>query len=222
MKQLLASIYNFYQRIKYRKKSIIIDKKVKMRGETLEGHNKLYEGTQFISSGLGKGSYVGPNCYFINTTIGRYCSIGPKVKTVLGRHPSSVFATTHPAFFSLRKQSGFTYSKKQRFCEFKYADEKNETSIIIGNDVWVGSDVLIMEGVIINDGAIIAAGSVVTKNVEPYAIVCGVPAKEIKKRFKDEEINFLLNLKWWHKDETWLTEHVSLFENVKYLIEKFK
>ena len=75
-----------------------------------------------------------------------------------------------------------------------------------------------MENITIGDGAIIACGSVVTKSVEPYTIVAGVPAIEKKKRFNDEEIEYLLKIKWWDKDEKWIKENASLFVN----IDKFK
>ncbi len=87
----------------------------------------------------------------------------------------------------------------------------------IGNDVWIGANVLILDGVTIGNGAIIAAGAVVTKDVPPYAVVGGVPAKIIKYRFNKEEIDFLEQLKWWEKDEKWLTEYGKYFNNVELL-----
>jgi len=72
---------------------------------------------------------------------------------------------------------------------------------VIGNDVWIGQYVTIMPGIKIGDGAIIAANSTVVKNVEPYTIYGGNPAKLIKKRFSDEKIEFLLKIQWWNWDE---------------------
>ena len=74
----------------------------------------------------------------------------------------------------------------------------------------------------IGDGAIVAAGAVVTKDVEPYTIVGGVPAKQIRKRFTDEEIEFLLSFKWWEKDVAWIAANASKFENIKDFMEEFK
>ena len=222
MKALLKVLFYYYQKINYSRKRIILEKKVKIRGSQLEGNNKVYEAAQFISSSLGKGSYVGAFNLFINSQIGRFCSIGPRVKTILGHHPSSVYVSTHPAFFSLRKQSGFTFAKSQSFQEFRYADNEKKISVIIGNDVWIGSDVLIIEGVRIGDGAIVAAGSVITKDVDPYTIVAGVPGKFIKNRFSPEIVEFLLQFKWWEKDDIWLSENVELFQNVESLFNKYK
>lgn len=95
-------------------------------------------------------------------------------------------------------------------------------SLIIGNDVWIGEGVRILSGIEIGDGAIIGTGALVTKNVEPYSIVGGVPAKEIKKRFSNEEIEFLKEFRWWNKDLKWLEENVELFSDIKKFMEKYK
>lgn len=85
---------------------------------------------------------------------------------------------------------------------------------IIGNDVWIGANAIILQGVTIGDGAIIAAGAVVTKDVPPYAIVGGVPAKVIKYRFSDEVILKLLQIKWWDKPEEWIIQKLEKFTDV--------
>lgn len=99
--------------------------------------------------------------------------------------------------------------------------EKN-WNVVIGNDVWIGSNVKILQGIKICDGAVIAAGALITKDVEPYAIVGGVPAKLIRKRFSDEDIKFLLDLKWWDKGEEWVIENAEFFEDINLLKEKLK
>ncbi|MDR1760873.1 MAG: CatB-related O-acetyltransferase, partial [Bacteroidales bacterium] len=96
----------------------------------------------------------------------------------------------------------------------------NKGNIVIGNDVWIGYEALIMAGVHIGDGAIIGARAVVTKDVPPYTIVGGIPAKEIRKRFDKETIDFLLHLQWWN----WSIEKIK--QNIPYIsnadIEKLK
>ena len=101
-----------------------------------------------------------------------------------------------------------TYSKERRFEEFK-------AQIEIGNDVWIGDSAIIMDGVKIGDGSIIAAGAVVTKDVPPYAIVGGVPAKIIRYRFDEDDINFLLELSWWEKDKKWIKENAEKFSDIR-------
>ena len=95
-------------------------------------------------------------------------------------------------------------------------------SCIIGNDVWIYDDVTIMGGVTIGDGAIIAVKALVTKDIPPYTIVGGVPANKIKYRFTPEQIDFLLEFKWWNKDEAWLSEHVNDFKDIEVFIRRCK
>lgn len=104
-----------------------------------------------------------------------------------------------------------TYSDDEKYTEFK-------RQIEIGNDVWIGDSVLILDGVKIGDGAVLAAGAVVTADVPPYAIVGGVPAKVIRYRFNEDEIEHLIKLKWWDKSEQWIKENAHLFSNVKKFI----
>lgn len=136
-----------------------------------------------------------------------------------GSHPTSVFVSIHPAFYSIRKQSGFTYVDKEKFSDFQYIDTDSKISVDIGNDVWIGSGVKIMEGVTIGDGAVVAAGAIVTKDVPPYAIVGGVPAKVLKYRFEKDEIEKLLEIRWWDKGEAWIKEHVEEFEDIKVFLK---
>lgn len=176
---------------------------------SFEGCNRVGENTIFAGQ-MGYASYIGRNCS-INADIGKYSCIAEKVSTVYGKHPSKDWVSIHPAFFSTKKQSGFSYVDKNLY-------EEMQNKIQIGNDVWIGARVTLLGGVKIGDGAIVAAGAVVTKNVEPYTIVGGVPAKLIRKRFSDEEKTFLLDFKWWDKSDEWIKENVKYFSDVK----KFK
>ena len=185
-----------------------------------EGNNKICENSVVSSSYLGFASYLGANCSLGNCIIGRYCSIGSNVKLISSLHPTSIFVSTHPAFFSKAKQAGFTYVDKNLFDEHKYVDRKKHISVIIGNDVWIGNNVTILGGIRINDGAIIATGAVVSKDVKPFEIVGGVPAKHIKFRFNSEEIFFLNKIKWWNKSENWIRENVDLFKDISLFIQK--
>ena len=101
---------------------------------------------------------------------------------------------------------------------------KVQKKVIIGNDVWIGSHALILGGVKIGDGAVIGAGAVVTKDVPPYAVVGGVPARIIKYRFSQEIIDKLLEIKWWNLPENILKENIKLFQtdNITFdLLQKF-
>ena len=86
-------------------------------------------------------------------------------------------------------------------------------SCIIGNDVWIGNDVRIIGGITIGDGAIVGLGAVVTKDVPPYAVVGGVPAKIIRYRFEQDKIEELLRDKWWNKEEEWIKDNFIKYAN---------
>ena len=190
-------------------KNIKINKNVRF-----EGYNALFNNTVFVNSYLGRGSYIANNSIIRNTKIGRFCAIGDNVRTCLGLHPTKNFVSIHPAFFSIQKQAGFTFVNKQLFEEHKYVDENKKYVVEIGNDVWIGNNVMIMDGVKIGDGSVIAAGAIVTKNIEPYTIVGGIPAKTIKKRFSKEEITKLLEIRWWDWDIKKIKEKAIFFKNI--------
>lgn len=214
MKHLIKRIVYFMIRkwlsLKYRSISLKKGSQVNINSY-FEGKNTIGINSNFFGK-MGFCSYIGSNCS-INAIIGKYTCIGSNVKTIAGTHPVKTFVSIHPMFYSIQKQNGFTYVKKNKFDELLYADSE-KFSVIIGNDVWIGSNVIIKGGIKIGDGAVIAMGAVVTKDVLPYQIVGGVPAKEIKKRFSQEQIEKLIKIKWWNNSEKWILEKLDLFDNI--------
>ena len=167
---------------------------------------------KFYNSEIGDYSYINSKTLVNHTQIGKFCSIASNVQFGLAIHPTDLIST-HPTFYANNKMFE-TFSTKNYFNEYK--------KIKIGNDVWIGSRALIMGGVTINNGAIIAAGSIVTKDVKPYEVVGGVPAKHIKFRLSNDEIAHLEEIKWWNRDEKWLRENYELFLDNKKFIEYFE
>lgn len=166
---------------------------------TFSEYNTLYKYSRLRDVQMGRFSYVGRESQVYHARIGSFTSIGPQVLIGLGEHPSEGFVSTHPMFYSDRGQSNPVIVDKPLF------DEMPTTTI--GNDVWIGARAILRTGVTIGDGAIIAAGAVVVKDVEPYSIVGGIPAKHIRYRFTTEEIQRIQESNWWQQDLTWLKEH---------------
>ncbi|MHC1723106.1 MAG: CatB-related O-acetyltransferase [Aminipila sp.] len=139
-----------------------------------------------------------------NLIIGKFCSIACNAKFLMtsGNHTMKSLSTyTFPIFY------------EEWDLDVSHITEAwdNKGDIVIGNDVWIGYDAVIMSGVKIGDGAIIGTRAVVTNDVPPYTIVGGIPAKVIKKRFSDDIISKLLNIKWWH----WSSEKIQA--NIQYI-----
>ena len=116
------------------------------------------------------------------------------------------WVTTYP--FGLIHQTIFENYNKN--IEFLHSMSRGNGDIVIGNDVWIGSGVSIMSGVNVGDGAVIAAHSHVVKNVEPYSIVGGNPAKHIKYRFNEEQIQKLMKIKWWNLQDSEINKNIPL------------
>jgi len=150
-------------------------------------YNKIYRGAFLGRSKLGRFTYV-TNGTVYNSTIGSFCSIGPNAIIGLGYHPTDLLST-HPAFYSKNKTAGITFASEDKY--------PLQPKVMIGNDVWIGAGALIRSGLKIGDGAVVGAGAVVTRDVKPFSVVAGVPAKLIRYRFSDDVIQELQSWNWW-------------------------
>jgi acetyltransferase-like isoleucine patch superfamily enzyme len=153
---------------------------------------------------IGKYTYGNDNLiiHYYNSnaklTIGNFCSIAGNINIYLGGNHRSDWVTTYP----------FGHINNHIFNNFNgEGPPATKGDIIIGNDVWIGQNATIMSGVTIGDGAVIANNSHVVKNVEPYSLAGGNPAKFIKYRFTSEQIEKLLEIKWWNWDD----EKINIF-----------
>ncbi len=225
IKQWINPLYKIYAyRFKWRKVCIIPFSAYVTPRSSFEGMSQIHDKALF-SGHLGYGSYVGP-CSNLSADIGKFSSIASNVTTIIGRHPlSEPFATTSPAFFSLNSkkfQNGSTFASLQMFKENSYVDEERGIAVQIGSDCWIGEGAAIVNGVIVGDGAVVLARAVVTKDVPPYAIVGGIPAKVIKYRYDQDTIDFLLKIKWWNQSPEWLSENWKLLCDIDKLKDYYK
>lgn len=199
--------------VRNRKKHLKIGNLTNLNKVKFGYYNTFYNNVDISNSSLDDFVYVADNTKIFQAKIGKFCSIGPDVRIGLGVHPTDLIST-FPAFYSTVCQCQVSFTDENKIME--------HGQIQIGNDVWIGARVLILDKIIVGDGAVIAAGAVVTKNVPPYSIVGGVPAKILKMRFEDKEINELLKFKWWDKDLRWIRENSSFFNSPKEFFIKIK
>ena len=164
---------------------------------------KVATESHLVNITIDKYSYVGNKCTIIDTEIGSYSSIADNVIIGGASHPID-WVSTSPVFH---------HGKNILNKNFSTHGFKATKKTVVGHDVWIGNNCLIKSGIIIETGAIVGMGAVVTKNIGPYEIWAGNPAKLIRKRFDDDVIASLLNLRWWEWDETKLEVQADSIKN---------
>jgi len=168
----------------------VIEPTVKLREATIGRCCEVLGDTAIEHTELGDYSYLGPGCMVADAEIGRFCAIAAQVRIGAPNHPldrpSQHRFTYCPEYYTADAQRDHTFFRRRR------ADR-----VVIGNDVWIGHAVIVMPGVKVGDGAVLAAGAVVTRDVAPYTIVGGVPAKQIRERFNRAIAAQLSAIAWW-------------------------
>ncbi|KUH34405.1 hypothetical protein APY94_01875 [Thermococcus celericrescens] len=170
----------------------------------LEDYVKIDMLTFVSNSRFGKHSYIGKNGVVENAQIGAFTSISWNVTIGAGEHKTDI-VTTHELMYS--PFHGFIKDTEERIYD------PTAGRVIVGNDVWIGANVVIKRGIKIEDGAVIGAGSIVTKDIPPYAIAVGVPARVIKYRFSKKTIRELQKLRWWEWSDKVLKQHLDVLSS---------
>lgn len=165
---------------------------------------KVYGNVQVTSSTIGDYSYVGRNSRVVHADVGKFCSIAGEVKVGMGTHTLDKLSTS-PIFTEKHNGTKHSWVESSAVNPFR--------RVTVGNDVWMGVRAMIMGGVTIGDGAVIGAGAIVTKDVPPYAVVAGVPAKVIRYRFPEDMIQELEELSWWDFEERKLRTRINTFQD---------
>ena len=155
---------------------------------------------------------MGSGCRVSATDVGPFCSFAPNCLVGSPGHPLE-FVSTHPAFFLNDRRFGYDFIAESR-------DASEGVRTTIGPDVWLGAGAVVRRGVTIGEGAVIGAGAVVVKDVEPYAIVGGIPAKPIRYRFDEATREALSASRWWEQGEAWLRENAERFDRVDWLVRR--
>lgn len=183
-----------------------IDADTLAKDVTLERRVTIERGCYIGARSIGKCTFIGRNSYVDKGTrsIGRFCSIAMNTLIGLKDHPMDR-VSTHP----------FTYSRKYGYGPDDAAVKAaHDRPTVIGNDVWIGANVTILAGVEVGNGAVIGAHSLVTKDVPPYGVVIGSPARVVRMRFDGATVEALQRSAWWDRDDEWIRAHLPRFKNV--------
>lgn len=185
----------------------------KARGSALVGSSihetsKVESGGSIVNSTMSRHSFCGYDCAILNCDIGAFCSIASKVSIGGVRHPVE-YVSTSPVFLSHKD------SVKAKFSSHDYLPVVRTT---IGNDVWIGEGVFVKAGVTIGDGSVVGMGAVVTKDIAPYSIVVGNPARLIRYRFEQDIIDALLKMEWWKLPDQELCRLGPLFNDPRAML----
>lgn len=196
---MISYLWSFFSAKKYFYNSVSIfsiwDQNTRFTNKTLiDRFSKLKNST------IGRYSRINRNCIIANADIGNFTGVSYGTQIGTGGHPLNYASTS------------ILFHKKNKLTN-KWVEHipYNAGRVTIGNDVWVGINCLILDGVSIGDGAVIGAGSIVTKDIPPYAIAAGVPAKVKKYRFDRDVIDRLLEIKWWDLSDAEIDNNIGFF-----------
>lgn len=185
----------------------IVDPTSQIKDSILGEYTFVGARTSVFESSLGDYSYVVNDSSIAYSQIGKFCSIGAQTRLNPGNHPMWRAAQHHFTYRSVAYDLGLED-------DAEFFDWRRGHAVVLGHDVWIGHGATVMPGVTVGTGSVVGAGAVVTKDVAPFTIVGGVPAKTIRLRFEKDLIEGLLDLAWWDWEHDKLKEHLRDFREL--------
>jgi len=182
------------------------------KNSVISDNTVLFSNVVLQNANVGAYTYIQSSSVVLSANIGKFCSIASNVTIGLATHPTHMVSTS-PIFYDNTQPLPFFFTEQKEF-------ENIMRITYIESDVWIGQNVMIKSGVNIGVGAVIGAGSVVTKDVESYSIVAGVPAKHIRYRFEKDIREKLLASMWWTFDDVKIEKLSQYFKNPREMLEK--
>lgn len=186
----------------------VIDESAIVRDSRLGRYTEINDGAKFIESSLDDYSYVMERCDIMSTDIGKFANIASEVRINPGNHPVE-WVSQHHFLYRCRKYGMRDEDNRQFF------DWRRLQRVTVGHDTWIGHKAIVLPGITIGNGAVVGAGAVVTKDVPPYAMVAGVPAKVLRFRFPTAIRKQLDDIGWWHWEHDLLRERLADFYDIR-------